>query len=68
MRAGLAELPAAQILFAADYPQAVRDDDELFAYVNAVRALGSDGRNLLGSANAEKLIPNLNERLNRMRH
>jgi hypothetical protein len=61
-------LPTAQILFATDYPQAVRDDHELVAYVNAVRGLGSEGRNLLGSANAEKLIPNLNDRLNRMHH
>jgi predicted TIM-barrel fold metal-dependent hydrolase len=68
VRAGLAELSTAPILFATDYPQAVRDDDELVAYVNAVRGLGSEGRNLLGSANAEKLIPNLNDRLNRMHH
>jgi predicted TIM-barrel fold metal-dependent hydrolase len=66
VRAGLAELPTAQILFATDYPQAVRDDHELVAYVNAVRGLGSEGPRLLGSANAEKLIPNLSDRLNRM--
>jgi hypothetical protein len=56
-------VPTAQIVFATDYPQAVRDDKEVVAYIDAVRALGSDGRNLLGSANAEKLIPNLNKRL-----
>src|SRR5262249_5819778 len=68
VRTGLVELPTAQIVFATDYPQAVRDDDEVVAYVDAVRALGSDGRNLLGDENAKKLIPNLDERLNRVHH
>ena len=61
VRTGLTELPASQLVFATDYPQAVQDDDEVVAYVNAVRALGAEARSVLDSANAEKLIPNLGQ-------
>ena len=54
-----------QVVFATDYPQAVRDDDEIVAYVKAVGGLGSEARKILDGANAEKLIPNLKERLKR---
>jgi hypothetical protein len=64
MRLGLAELPSSQVVFATDYPQAVRHDDEVVAYVKAVGTLGWGARNVLDGANAEKLIPNLVERLN----
>jgi hypothetical protein len=50
-------------MFATDYPQAVQADDEVAGYVDAVRALGGDARAVLDGANAEKLIPNLSERL-----
>ena len=66
MRLGLAELPSSQVVFATDYPQAVRDDDEIVAYVKAVGGLGSEARKILDGANAEKLIPNLKERLKRI--
>ena len=56
---------ASQLVFATDYPQAVRDDDEIVAYVKAVGGLGSEARKILDGANAEKLIPNLKERLKR---
>ena len=61
VRTGLTELPTSQLVFATDYPQAVQDDDEVVAYVNAVRALGAEARSVLDSANAEKLIPNLGQ-------
>ena len=61
VRAGLAELPIAQVVFATDYPQAVRDDDEVAAYVDAIRALGTEGQTVLAGANAGRLIPRLNE-------
>jgi len=63
VRMGLAELPASQVVFATDYPQAVHNDNEVVAYVNAVRALGSEARAILHGANAEKLIPDLNGRV-----
>jgi predicted TIM-barrel fold metal-dependent hydrolase len=63
VRIGLTELPASQVVFATDYPQAVHDDNEVIAYVNAVRALGSEARIVLDGANAEKLIPDLNDRV-----
>ena len=63
IRIGLGELPASRVVFATDYPQAVRDADEVLAYVDAVRALGCEARTVLDDANAKKLIPNLNERL-----
>jgi hypothetical protein len=61
VRAGLAELPTAQVVFATDYPQAVRDDDEVVAYVDAIRALGAEGQTVLAGANVGRLIPRLNE-------
>jgi predicted TIM-barrel fold metal-dependent hydrolase len=66
LRVGLTELPSSQVLFATDYPQAVRDDDEVTAYVKAVATLGSEARKILDGANTAKLIPNLNDRLNRV--
>jgi predicted TIM-barrel fold metal-dependent hydrolase len=65
VRVGLAELPLSQLVFATDYPQAVQEDHEVFSYVNAVRALGWEAQQILDGANAEKLIPNLTERLQR---
>jgi hypothetical protein len=60
---GLSELPASQLVFATDYPQAVRDDDEVAGYIDAIRSLGCEARRVLTGTNAEKLIPNLRERL-----
>jgi hypothetical protein len=66
VRIGLGELPSSQVVFATDYPQAVHQDDEVAAYVKAVGGLGSQARNMVDGANAEKLIPNLKERLVRV--
>jgi hypothetical protein len=63
MRTGMLELPVSQCVFATDYPQAVCDDDEVAAYVDAIRALGPDAMAILDGANVTKLIPNLDERL-----
>jgi len=63
VRIGLSELPSAQIVFATDYPQAVQVEDEVAAYVAAVRALGAEGRRVVDGSNAEKLIPNLRDRV-----
>src|SRR5262245_40419736 len=63
VRIGLTELPASQVVFATDYPQAVHDDNEVVAYVNAIRTLGSEVQPVLHGANAEKLIPDLNDRV-----
>ena len=60
---GLQELAFSQLVFATDYPQAVRDAGEVAAYVEAVRALGANGRALADGANAEKLIRDLGRRL-----
>ena len=64
VRAGLAELPASQCVFATDYPQAVRDDAEVAAYVAAVRALGSAAQSVLDGANVERLMPDVWKRRN----
>jgi predicted TIM-barrel fold metal-dependent hydrolase len=63
VRFGLQELPRSQLVFASDYPQAVREPSEVAAYVAAVRALGEDGHAIAAGANAEKLIPDLKRRL-----
>jgi predicted TIM-barrel fold metal-dependent hydrolase len=61
--AGLTELPASQVVFATDYPQAVQDRGEVMAYTKAIRALGPGAQGVVDGINAEKLILNLNERL-----
>jgi len=63
VRFGLQELPLSQLVFASDYPQAVREPSEVAAYVAAVRGLGEAGRAIAGGANAEKLIPDIKRRL-----
>ncbi len=65
VRFGLQELPLSQLVFASDYPQAVREPSEVAAYVAAVRALGDAGRAITSGLNAEKLIPDLKRRLAR---
>jgi len=56
-------LASSQLVFASDYPQAVRKAAEVEAYVEAVRALEQEGRAIATGANAEKLIPDLKRRL-----
>ena len=65
VRFGMQEVAFSQVVFATDYPQAVREASEVADYVAAVRALSPDCRAMLGGANAEKLIPDLKERLAR---
>src|SRR5262249_2600490 len=63
VRFGLQEVPLPRLVFASDYPQAVREPGEVAAYVAAMRKLGESGRAIVGGANAEKLIPELDRRL-----
>jgi predicted TIM-barrel fold metal-dependent hydrolase len=63
VRFGLEELAFSQLVFASDYPQAVREASEVVAYVEAVRALGTSGRALAAGVNAEKLIPDIARRV-----
>jgi predicted TIM-barrel fold metal-dependent hydrolase len=63
VRFGLQELPLSQLVFASDYPQAVREPSEVAAYVAAARALGDGGRAIADGVNAEKLIADLQRRL-----
>src|SRR5215217_8903251 len=65
VRYGMQEVAFSQVVFATDYPQAVRHDGEVAAYVDAVRELGPNCRAMLEGANAEKLIPDVRERLAR---
>ena len=62
------EVAFSQVVFATDYPQAVRDDQEVADYVAAVRTLGANCRAMLEGVNAEKLIPDLRARLARRKH
>ena len=63
VRFGLQVVALSQTVFATDYPQAVRDPQEVAEYVAAVRALGPNARALVDGLNAEKLIPDLKQRL-----
>jgi predicted TIM-barrel fold metal-dependent hydrolase len=63
VRFGLQEVALSQTLFATDYPQAVRDPDEVAAYVAAVRALGPNARAMVDGMAAERLVPDLTQRL-----
>jgi predicted TIM-barrel fold metal-dependent hydrolase len=65
VRFGIEELAFSQLVFATDYPQAVREASEVAAYTEAVRGLGANGRALVAGANAEKLIPDLARRLSK---
>jgi|SRR5580704_8476235 len=65
VRFGLEELAFSQLVFATDYPQAVREPADVAAYVEAVRGLGGNGRAIAGGVNAEKLIADLPRRLAR---
>ncbi|MEA2905292.1 MAG: aminocarboxymuconate-semialdehyde decarboxylase [Alphaproteobacteria bacterium] len=65
VRFGLQEVALSQCVFATDYPQAVRDADEVAAYVAAVRALGPDARAMVAGVSAGRLIPDLATRLQR---
>jgi predicted TIM-barrel fold metal-dependent hydrolase len=63
VRFGLQEVALSQTVFATDYPQAVRDPQEVADYVAAVRALGPNARAMVDGLNADKLIPDLKQRL-----
>jgi hypothetical protein len=63
VRFGLQEVALSQTVFATDYPQAVRDADEVAGYVAAVRALGPGARAMVDGVSAERLIPDLKERI-----
>ncbi len=58
IRHGLMDIPASRLVFATDYPQAVRNDEAIRDYVAGVRALGEDGEAIL-SGNVHRLIPQL---------
>ena len=62
VRFGLQEVALSQTVFATDYPQAVRDADEVAAYVAAVRALGPNARAMVDGIAAERLVPDLAQR------
>jgi hypothetical protein len=63
VRFGLQEVALSQTLFATDYPQAVREPEEVAAYVAAVRALGPNARAMVDGIAAERLVPDLAQRL-----
>ena len=63
VRFGLQEVPLSQTVFATDYPQAVRDAGEVAGYVAAVRALGPDARAMVDGASAERLLPDVKQRI-----
>ena len=62
VQAGLAELPRSPIVFATDYPQGVQDDEQVAAYVEAVRISGDKALAMLNGTNARMLIRDLDER------
>ncbi|HTS40590.1 MAG TPA: amidohydrolase family protein [Xanthobacteraceae bacterium] len=55
VNAALAELPAARLVFATDYPQEVRAREPVRDFVKALRALGKPGEQIL-SGNVNLLI------------
>ena len=61
------EVSLTQLVFATDYPQAVRVDQEVKDYVDQVRALGPSERAMLEGLNVEKLIPDAKDRLAKRR-
>jgi predicted TIM-barrel fold metal-dependent hydrolase len=62
---GMQEVALSQTVFATDYPQAVRDPDEVADYVAAVRALGPDARAMVEGISAARLVPDVEQRIGR---
>jgi len=60
-------IKADRLVFATDYPQAVRDAEEVAGYVAAVRALGPDARAMVDGVSAERLVPDVKVRIARRR-
>ena len=60
---GLQELALSQCVFATDYPQAIRDPEEVRDYVQAVEVLDPNANALVHGLNAEKLIPDIAARV-----
>jgi predicted TIM-barrel fold metal-dependent hydrolase len=65
VRFGLQEVALSQCVFATDYPQAIRDAGEVRDYVKAVGAIDPNAKALVHGLNAEKLIPDIKERVAR---
>jgi hypothetical protein len=63
VRHGLSEVALSQCVFASDYPQAIRDPEEVAGYIEAVRGIDANARAVLNGANVSKLIPNIKDRL-----
>jgi predicted TIM-barrel fold metal-dependent hydrolase len=55
VKTALVEIPAAQIVFATDYPQEIRRREVVRDFVRDIRALGPDGERIL-SGNVGKLL------------
>ena len=58
VRTALVELDPARVVFATDYPQEIRDRGKVRAFVDGVRALGSDGERIL-AGNTALLAPDV---------
>jgi predicted TIM-barrel fold metal-dependent hydrolase len=56
VKTALVELPASRIVFATDYPQEIRTREPVREFVDAIRALGRQGEQIL-SGNVGLLIP-----------
>jgi predicted TIM-barrel fold metal-dependent hydrolase len=56
VKTALVELPASRIVFATDYPQEIRTREPVRDFVDAVRALGPEGEQIL-SGNVGLLLP-----------
>ena len=61
VKTALVELPAARIVFATDYPQEIRTRPPVKQFVDEIRNLGSQGRQILGG-NTGLLIPWANKK------
>lgn len=63
VRFGLQEMALSQCVFATDYPQAIRDPNEVRDYVEQVQTTDPNSHALVHGLNAEKLIPDIRERV-----
>ena len=60
---GMTETAVTQTVFATDYPQALHAPDQVKAYVDAVRALGPNAREMMEGDTPLRLIPDLRQRI-----
>jgi predicted TIM-barrel fold metal-dependent hydrolase len=63
VKASLIELPASRVVFATDYPQEIRSEQDVKAFIDDIRGLGAAGQQILHD-NVSLLLGRQNRKIN----